>query len=168
MVLLTALLMLLTASIAINKAIAQAPITLPNNTEVEKEDLFASIDVASLKSTVFTYAEHLEIKRARRAVGRVASPTKSGRSFADGYRPPPETRYIHLQGILYTAPGDWIMWLNGKKYNPTALPQEALGIEVYSDYIEIKWYDDFTNQIFPIRLKPLQKFNLDTRIFLPG
>jgi hypothetical protein len=32
----------------------------------------------------------------------------------------------------------------------------------------MKWFDEYTNQVFPIRLRPHQRFNIDARMFLPG
>jgi hypothetical protein len=142
----------------------------PISAEQEKQnslaDLFKTIDVSTISSLVFTEAEHREIILARRAAGKVRAPEAS--EGQGGVVPSEEERNIHLQGIVYTAKDDWVIWLNGKQITPLALPEEALAIEVYREYIEIKWYDDFTNQIIPLRLRPLQKFNIDTRMFLPG
>ena len=79
-----------------------------------------------------------------------------------------EKREIILGGILYVSDDDWTIWLNGKRVTPKALPKEVIDLKVYDAHIEVKWFDDWTNQIFPIRLKTHQRFNIDTRIFLPG
>ena len=77
-------------------------------------------------------------------------------------------RELSLGGILYKAADNWIVWLNGQRLTPDAIPKEVMDIKVGKDYIELKWYDSWTNLIFPIRLRPHQRFNLDSRIFLPG
>ncbi len=77
-------------------------------------------------------------------------------------------REIKLSGLLYKSKSDWIIWLNGKRITPKSLPTEVYDIKVYKNYIELEWFDGNTNQIFPIRLRPHQRFNLDARMFLPG
>ncbi|PZO88028.1 MAG: hypothetical protein DI626_02655 [Micavibrio aeruginosavorus] len=77
-------------------------------------------------------------------------------------------REIKLSGLLYKSKSDWIIWLNGKQITPKSLPTEIYDIKVYKNYIELEWFDGNTNQIFPIRLRPHQRFNLDARMFLPG
>lgn len=77
-------------------------------------------------------------------------------------------RELSLGGILYRATDSWIVWLNGQRVTPEAIPKQVIDLQVSEDYIELKWFDSFTNLIFPIRLRPHQRFNLDSRIFLPG
>ncbi len=77
-------------------------------------------------------------------------------------------RELSLSGILYRGTDDWIVWLNGARMAPDALAKEVIDIKVTENYIDIKWFDSYTNLIFPIRMRPHQRFNLDTRIFLPG
>ncbi|MEM6781496.1 MAG: hypothetical protein AAF569_06495 [Pseudomonadota bacterium] len=80
----------------------------------------------------------------------------------------PGLRELSLAGIVYRSQKDWTIWFNEQRVTPDAIPSEVLDLRVNKDYIQIKWYDEYTNQIFPIRLRPHQRFNLDTRIFLPG
>lgn len=77
-------------------------------------------------------------------------------------------RDLRLSGIVYRDSKDWVIWLNAKRVSPTALLPEIMDIKVYKDYIELEWFDAGTNQIFPIRLRPHQRFNMDARVFLPG
>lgn len=142
------------------------PEAMPN------EDEFG---IDNLPSLLFTYWEKLEIDEAQKSalttqgqpVARVVS-RSSNATKEPVPKPPPEKRYIHLQGILFTSDNDWVVWMNGKKVSPNALPEEAIGFKVYKDYVEMKWFDDYTNQIIPVRIRPMQRFNIDTRIFLPG
>lgn len=77
-------------------------------------------------------------------------------------------REVVLNGLLYLSNNDWVVWINSVKITPKNLPPEIIDIRVSKDFIRLKWLDVQTNQIFPIKLKAKQKFNLDTRIFLPG
>ena len=77
-------------------------------------------------------------------------------------------REISLAGIVYRGAKEWTIWLNDLRVSPTAIPDEVLDLKVHKDYIELEWFDSSTNQIFPIRLRAHQRFNLDTRMFLPG
>lgn len=77
-------------------------------------------------------------------------------------------RELKLGGIAYVSPDDWTIWLNNARVTPDALPQEAVDVKVFKDFIELRWYDIKTDQIFPVRMRTNQKFNLDTHIFLPG
>lgn len=126
-------------------------------------------------SLVFTYWEHVAIQDARNARGLVRAPTEAELTKdlkttdqAPKPKPPPEQREIRLGGLLYHGKKDWVIWLNDKRVTPDALPVEVLDLNVYKEYIEMKWFDEWSNQIYPIRLRPHQRFNIDTRIFLPG
>lgn len=87
---------------------------------------------------------------------------------AQKVKPPPEKRYIHLQGILYSSPDEWVVWMNGQKITPDALPKEVIGFKVHETYVEMEWYDEYTNKVIPLRLRPMQRFHIDSRMFLPG
>lgn len=135
------------------------------------------LDPANIPSLVFTYWEHEAIREAQNSRGVARAPTESElyRELGQGVvpeeervKPPPEERYISLGGIVYTAPKDWVIWLNGKRITPDAVPEEIIDLQVFKQYIQVKWYDAYHNKIFPIRLRPHQRFNIDTRIFLPG
>jgi hypothetical protein len=77
-------------------------------------------------------------------------------------------RDLRLSGIVYRGSKDWVIWLNAKRIAPNALPPEIMNIKVFKDYVEMEWFDARTNQIFPVRMRPHQRFNLDARVFLPG
>lgn len=77
-------------------------------------------------------------------------------------------RELALGGIIYKSTSNWTIWINGQKITPKRIPSEILDIRVRKDHVKIRWFDPYTNQIFPIKLKPHQRFNIDTRIFLPG
>lgn len=122
-----------------------------------------------IPSLFFTYWQHEAILDAKKARGRARPPGQSEfNGFDDEEKVKPKNRDVSLSGIVYVNPNDWTIWLNGKRVTPHAIPEEIMDIQVYKEYIEVKWLDEYTNQIFPIRLRAHQRFNLDTRIFLPG
>jgi hypothetical protein len=131
-----------------------------------------AINPNEIPSVLFTYWEHTAISDAKRAVGSTREVTQEEwQNIKDeplGVKPPPEERDITLGGIVFVTTGDWTIWLNGKRVTPKAIPREVTDLKVYKEYIEMKWYDDYTNQIFPLRMRAHQRFNIDTRIFLPG
>jgi hypothetical protein len=77
-------------------------------------------------------------------------------------------RTISLGGIVFVSPDEWTIWLNKQRVTPDRLPKSVLDLRVYKDFVELKWLDEHSKEIFPIRLRPNQKFSLDGRIFLPG
>ena len=81
----------------------------------------------------------------------------------------PGIRILRLNGIVYVSQDDWTIWFNQERITPRSdLPEEITSLRVDQDFIEITWLDNYTNNIFPIRLRPNQRFDLDSRIFLPG
>lgn len=126
-----------------------------------------------IPSLFFTFWQHETIRGAKRARGvGVARPPAEGELDALSQeqmpKPLPEEREIRLAGIVYAGKGDWTIWLNGKRITPDAVPKEVMELQVFKEYIDVKWFDEYTNKIFPVRLRPHQRFNMDTLIFLPG
>jgi hypothetical protein len=77
-------------------------------------------------------------------------------------------RELRLSGISYGDGQNWVIWLNNQRMTPTRLPPEVKSIKVYKNYVEIRWLDGLTQTEIPVRLRPNQRFNLDSRSFLPG
>ncbi len=127
-----------------------------------------------INPVVFSYWERAAINDARNYRGQTRAPTeeelmRSVKSPAEAKKkPPPEEREIKLGGIVFVDSSDWAIWLNGKRVTPTAIPREVMDLKVYKEYVEMKWFDDYTNQIFPLRIRAHERFNIDARIFLPG
>lgn len=122
-----------------------------------------------IPSLFFTFWQHQSILKAKRSRGAVKAPTQEeldALNEGDGLEPP--VREVALGGIVYDGPKDWTIWINNQRVTPDAVPKEALDLHVFKDYIEVQWIDDYTNQVFPLRLRAHQRFNLDTRIFLTG
>ncbi len=120
-----------------------------------------AVNVNTIPSLFFTVWEHDLISDARRGLRTRAPGTDDGLGVSGA-------RDIALGGIVYRSSKDWTIWLNNTRVSPTAIPDEVMDLKVFKDYIELEWFDGSTNRIFPIRLRPHQRFNLDTRIFLPG
>lgn len=132
-----------------------------------------------MSSVLFTFWEYtalLDAKKARESSGVQRGVTQEELDRAlnhDGTpvekpKPLPEERELVLGGIVFTTADDWTIWLNGERVSPQALPKEIIDLKVQRHYIDVKWMDDYTQRIYPVRLRAHQRFNLDTRIFLPG
>jgi hypothetical protein len=136
-------------------------------TPIEKEIseqlayLRPSVNIDTMPSLFFSIWEHDLVRDARRGLNTRGNETDDGVDIAG-------PRDITLGGIIFTSKKDWTIWLNNVRVSPTRIPTEVMDLKVFRDYIELEWFDASTNQIFPIRLRPHQRFNLDTRIFLPG
>lgn len=130
-------------------------------------------DMDSFPSLIFTYWELASIQDSKNSRGMTRPPTQEEivqeENEAVAETPPePGIRTIVLGGIAFKTADNWTIWLNDQRVTPTAIPKEVLDLKVYENYIEIKWFDEYKNQIVPIRIRPHQRFNLDSRIFLPG
>ena len=136
-----------------------------------KKDVFRPSNIPSL---VFTPSQHAMLSEARLGFNtRIPTPTELQPGDAPSpddpnYRAPPSVRKLSLGGIVFNTPDEWTIYLNNKRITPDAMPAEAVDLRVYKDFIELRWFDSQTNQIFPVRLRPNQTFNLDGRVFLPG
>lgn len=122
-------------------------------------------------SLFFTYWQHQAITDAKNSRGVVRPPSQAeldAMAKGEDFEPDIGPREIYLSGIVYKNAEDWVIWLNGKRITPGAVPKEVMDLSVFDKYIELKWLDDYKNSIYPIRLQPHQRFNLDTRIFLMG
>lgn len=135
-----------------------------------RDKLFKKSDIPTL---VFSPSQHALLNEARIGFNtRLPTNAELNQALPDpsdpNYRPPPAVRVIALGGIVFNNPDSWTIYLNNKRITPEAMPSEAVDLRVYKEFIELRWFDIQTNQIFPIRLRPNQKFNLDGRMFLPG
>lgn len=92
----------------------------------------------------------------------------SGAASGEDNDKDPGIRELALGGIVFKANDDWTIWLNSRRITPDAIPSEIIDLKVRKEYIDIKWFDAYTNQIFPVRLRINERFNLDTRLFLSG
>lgn len=127
----------------------------------------ASITPESLQTLFFTAWQHELLKDAK--VGfKTALPMGGATSGGNAVGRDPGIREISLGGIAFSSDSRWTVWLNGVRITPDAIPQAVMDIKVSRHHIDLKWFDGYTNKIYPIRLRPQERFNLDSRIFLPG
>jgi hypothetical protein len=127
----------------------------------------ATVTPENVPSLLFTAWQHALLQEAK--IGFTTRAPDPGSVDHDTGQPgAPGLREIALGGIAYTGANKWTVWLNKVRITPDAIPEEVLDIKVSRSHVDIKWFDRYTNKIFPIRLRPQERFNLDTRIFLPG
>jgi hypothetical protein len=140
--------------------------------EIKKRKGREIFERSSVPSLVFTPSQYALLREARIGFNTRIPTLQELSKLSDpndpNYRPPAALRDVKLGGIAYNTPDDWTIWLNNARVTPDAIPAEAIDLRVYKEFVEIKWYDALKDQIFPIRLRINQKFNLDNRIFLPG
>ncbi len=83
--------------------------------------------------------------------------------------PPPREREVRMGDLVYVSGDNWIVWINETPFRPKgAIPKDAISMKVTKEYVEVEWLDAYTNQIFPLRLHPHERFNFDMRVFIPG
>ena len=115
----------------------------------------------------FTAWQHALLQEAK--IGFIGSRTSGGGGAGvEQSQKDPGIREVSLGGIAFANGAKWTVWLNGVRVTPDAFPQQVLDLKVTQNYIDLKWFDNYTNRIYPIRLRPQERFNLDSRIFLPG
>lgn len=127
------------------------------------------VDLTRLGTMFFTVWQHALLQEAKaRFLTRAPDASELASQGDESGQAIKGPREIRLGGISYSGPRSWTVWLNGGRITPDAIPREVIDIKVAGDFIELKWFDAYTNLIFPVRLRPHQRFNLDNRIFLPG
>ena len=142
---------------------------LPGQGELEQEEKAVPLSVKDetnpdeIPSLFFTPEALALLKDAITGLNPVV-----GEKVGDGSEKDPGIRELALGGIVFNAEEDWTIWLNGRRIQPNAIPGEVFDLNVTKEYIDIKWYDEYTNRIYPIRLRPNERFNLDSRLFLTG
>lgn len=130
----------------------------------------ANVRLLEDNSLFFIPRELALLDDARRGVVARPATDQEVNSSQDLYveNVPQGPRELAMGGILYQSKDKWTIWLNGMKVTPKRLPSEVLDIRVEKDVVRLKWFDAYTNRIYPIKLRAHQRFNIDTRIFLPG
>ncbi|MBI3440988.1 MAG: hypothetical protein HY052_04175 [Proteobacteria bacterium] len=84
--------------------------------------------------------------------------------------PVPAPGRIEVSGILYRAPGDWIVWVNGHAVTPKSLIPEIVDIKVESSSkVSFRWYDANQKAIIPVTMRPRQVYDIATgRLLMVG
>jgi len=128
----------------------------------------SEVDLSQMTSLFFTRWQHALLQEAKQLF-RTRPPTTSELSQSSQDQPRVRgIRELSVGGIVYNTSDRWTVWLNGQRVTPTAIPRQVLDIKVYDQYIDLKWFDSYSNLIYPVRMRAHQRFNLDSRIFLPG
>lgn len=110
-----------------------------------------------------------EVVAIKRAMSGFESALPSGEGDgADGEAAPPPNRQIRVSGILYVSPDVWTVWVNGRRVIPGYLLPEIVDIRVERRFVYLEWYDQMTDTIISITLRPHQTYDIDTGILLPG
>lgn len=132
-------------------------------------------DLSSIPSLFFTLKQHQAIQNAKAdrkrngAVRPLSQKELDDLENGELYESEREfVREVSLGGIVYNGKEDWTVWLNEQRVTPEAIPSQVLSLKVSKDFIELRWFDEKTDNVFPIRLRAHQRFNLDARIFLTG
>lgn len=153
---------------------AQDDAAMPVAIDIQKPDI-APIEPfpEGYRALLFTPHEHLRI--VQMVGGRLPTPAAAVVDDIVTEVPLPlmeegQTidRVLHLSGIVYANPQDWSIWINGRQISPRAQPDEVRGIRVSRDVVELQWYDAINETVVPVRLRPQQRFSLDTRSFVPA
>lgn len=128
-----------------------------------------TVEPRELKTLLFTPWQYALLQEAK--IGFLARPPTAGELAASGDSEAVREmgiRELSLGGIVFFHGDKWTIWLNGQRVEPDALPEEIIDLKVRKEFVDLKWFDSYTNVIYPVRLRPHQRFNLDSRIFLPG
>lgn len=129
----------------------------------------ATVLPEALKTLFFTAWQHALLQESKEGFNtRLPNPGEVGSSGGSNAPRDPGIRELSLGGISYGSGSKWTVWLNGVRITPDAIPEQVLDIKVSRAFIDLKWYDGYTNKIYPVRMRPHERFNLDSRIFLPG
>lgn len=82
--------------------------------------------------------------------------------------PPPVPPDIHLGALIFIAPGDWVLWVNGQRRTPRDSRGELEIAAVSRDRAEIVWRGDAKAGPLRVRLRPYQTFIGSTGEILEG
>ena len=124
---------------------------------------------SDMKTVMFTLWEHSLLKEAEITYysrDPDAEVGEDGEEVEETIKKGP--REIILGGISYISDKRWTIWLNSQRITPKSLPPEVINLEVSREYVELQWFDEYTNTIYPIRLRPNERFNIDSQLFIPG
>jgi hypothetical protein len=92
----------------------------------------------------------IEAARAGRAWGAPAGVARSS--------PAPATGAIHLGAIVYRAPDDWRVWLNGESFTPGARAGAIEILQVSAERVVIAWRPGPGARPARIELRPNQTY----------
>jgi hypothetical protein len=106
------------------------------------------------------------IEQARRGHGRPTPVAASGPGLRS--EPPAPPGIIHLSAILYRAPDDWRIWLNGRSFTPAARPGAIEILAVTADAVQLTWRAGAGQRARRIELRPNQSYLLASGEIVEG
>jgi hypothetical protein len=110
-------------------------------------------------------AEAIALIEAARRAGR--SPTTAS-PVATGAAPVAAPGAIHLSAIIYHAPDDWRIWLNGQSFTPAAAPAAIEILAVTAGSVRLAWRGDPAGQPKRFELQPNQSYLLASGRIVEG
>ena len=75
---------------------------------------------------------------------------------------------IHLAAIVYHAPDDWRIWLNGRSYTPGAAPGALEILAVTAGAVRLAWHGDPARQPQRFELRPNQSYLVASGAIVEG
>lgn len=153
------------ATVAAPADAATAPATATADPNAAPTPVLMSDPTSAFEqSLLFTPAEIVALRRA--SEGSVVGTAVINANQQATVIPP--RRLIALSGVYLRRPGDWIVWINGKKMTPKDLLPEVMDISVQRDRVHLKWFDIGLNNVISITLRPHQTYDIVTGVLLPG
>jgi hypothetical protein len=102
----------------------------------------------------------IEAARAGAAPAELATAGRSSATAPAGL--------IHLSAIVYRAPGDWRVWLNGESFTPRARPGPIEIQEVSAERVVLAWRPHPGAHPVRVELRPNQTFVVASGAVLEG
>jgi hypothetical protein len=118
-------------------------------------------------SLLFSHRAERLIEEARLGHGRTPAVAATSR----GVRGPPAAAppaTIHLSAIVYHAPDDWRVWLNGQSYTPAAQPRAIEILEVTADAVRLTWRGGSEQRPRQVELQPNQSYLIASGEIIEG
>ena len=107
-------------------------------------------------SLLFSHRAERLIEEDRLGHGRTPAVAATSRRMRAPAAAPPAV--IHLSAIVYHAPDDWRVWLNGQSYTPAAQPRAIEILEVTADAVRLTWRGGPEQRPPQVELQPNQSY----------
>ncbi len=69
---------------------------------------------------------------------------------------------IHLGAVIYYAPNDWTLWLQGEKWTPETSREDLRVLAVTVDEVRLSWQGEDDAPPREIILRPNQSYQIAT------
>jgi hypothetical protein len=117
-------------------------------------------------SLLFSNGAQRLIEAARLGHGGTAAVAAGGRVVPAPAATPPAI--IHLSAIVYHAPDDWRVWLNGRRYTPAAPPGAIEILEVTAEAVRLTWRGGPQQSARQVELQPNQSYLIASGEIIEG